>query len=108
MRRMDAPMQPNDSSTSPFLPPSIKELESGLSGARIGVDWSQWSVYGRLQRWAFGIATWWLNVAFGTALLWIGIRAYRRGRDPTACSACGYSLAGLATSTCPECGKAPA
>jgi hypothetical protein len=97
--------QPNDSSTSPFLPPSIKELESGLSGARIGVDWSQWSGYGVQQYWAVGIATWWLNIALGTALLWIGIRAYRRGRDPDACSACGYSRAGPASSTCPECGK---
>lgn len=96
---------PYDSLPSPVAPPSIEDLESGLSGARIGVDWSQWSVYGRLQHWAFAIATWWFNVALGAALLWIGTRAYRRGRDPNVCPACGYSLAGLASSTCPECGK---
>ncbi|MFZ4576196.1 MAG: hypothetical protein ACOYN0_17565 [Phycisphaerales bacterium] len=105
----DRPSQPSESLPSPFLPPSIEDLEHGLSGARIGVDWSQWSVFYGVQRyWAVGIATWWLNIALGTALLWIGIRAYRRGRDPDACPVCGYSRAGLASRTCPECGKAPA
>ncbi len=79
-----------------------------------GREWEQfrtWGVFwGRMRfpdgahGWLFAIATWWLNIAFGGALLWIGIRAYRRGRDPNACPACGYSLVGLRGSACPECG----
>jgi hypothetical protein len=32
-------------------------------------------------------------------------RARRRARDPNLCPFCGYTIAGLASGTCPECGR---
>ncbi len=48
----------------------------------------------------------------GTVIVWI-LRSVRRvgvAVDPHACSACGYSLVGIDTGVCPECGlvEAPA
>jgi hypothetical protein len=36
----------------------------------------------------------------------IGAKARRRERDPNVCAFCGYSVVGLTSGTCPECGRA--
>jgi len=52
------------------------------------------------------IPLWHLYLPAIAAMAWLERRHARRSRDPHACAACGYNLAGLSPeAVCPECGQ---
>ncbi len=75
----------------------------GTSTVRGSPGWANFPLFGALG--AIGLLPLFAIVAYGM-ILWSARVSMRLKLDPTLCRACAYSLRGLTSTQCPECGTA--